>query len=199
VRSRLPLARRRPSGLKAIPPSSAVWPRRTRGVGPGRSVAERGYHSRTVPSQLAVASLRPSALRATLVTMSSWPRNTRLSRLVARSQIFTVLSQQPAIRRCPSGLNTTRSAALSTPCNSCRFCPVVVSHSVKPRAPAEAMRWPSGRNARLMTRPECPRNCIRSAPVRASQIRTRLSTPHEASRRPSGLKATHVGAPAWPR
>ena len=67
----------------------------------------------------------------------------------------------------------------------------VPSHTFTVRSSlAEAMRWPSGLNATLLTSPVCPLRVRTSWPVAASHTFTVLSWLAEARRLPSGLNAT---------
>ena len=64
VRSQLPLARVRPSGLKATLPTQFVWPFRVCWRAPVWASQRR-----TVRSAPALARVRPSGLKATLLTL----------------------------------------------------------------------------------------------------------------------------------
>ena len=77
----------RPSGLKATPLTSRVWPRKIMA-----SWSVDASQSLTVPSQLAEARVRPSGLNATPEAAAVCPRRVRISSPVAASHSFTVWS-----------------------------------------------------------------------------------------------------------
>src|SRR5262249_1555910 len=131
-------------------------------------------HTTAVPSVLADARYLPSGLKATLPTPPLCPPSVNLTLPVAGSHTLTVRSQAPLASHFPSGLKAT----LFTPDPSTR----------------NTIRLGLSRG-----RLRCPRKVSSGRPVRAFHTRTVLSSPDEAMRLPSGLKATDQRGFVCPR
>src|SRR5438270_11150473 len=149
VPSPLPLSRRRLSGVKARPYTTALCPSSA-----ARPPPALPSHSQIVWSKLPLASVPPSGLQATQCTLSVCPTSVwRPRRLPVSptSQSLTVPSQLALASRLPLGAKASPRTQLLCPQSVCtqRADPVLrISHSrIVPAKSPLASRRPSGLQA----------------------------------------------------
>ena len=166
-----------------------------------------GFHIRTLPSSEQLATRVPPHTYAAPVTAPMWPSRVISGRLcslgalpapattmselaVGTSQMVRVVSFEPDNTKPPAGAKSrqrTTSACASISSNLSRR--VTSQSTTEPSELPVARHWPSRDHASERTWWAWPSSRKSSLPLCASQRRTDLSAPHDASVRPSRLKA----------
>ena len=186
-----------PSGLNATLMTRSECPRRV-----SKSIPFVASQSLIVWSELAEASMRPSGLHATPQTGARCPRNVRTSWPDAASHSLKVRigtgrgnpAAVGAVRHIP---DIVAVAAQRTDFASRGRIPYFQGHIGAGRSDGATVRAKrNSQDPRRVSRLAWP---LPPAPVAASQSLTTWSMPTEATRRPSGLKATSITFEVWPR